>query len=334
MCFLLAALVSTASVLAQERSEVERVRAAAAEFDAGRKAFSDDDFTTAAEHFENADREAPAPEALRMAIRARMSAKQFDRAATLAASALLRYPSDEETASFARETLKKVPSSLHRIQVNCTEPCALLLDRKIVPLPESTMTFVYVEPGQREITAGWSKGRTQARTVDAVASAQSTLSFETPPLESKQAELPPTKTSEPSPPAPTIDTGTSTADSPSQGLPPAVFFGAVGLTTVLGGVTVWSALDMRAHPGKDKVRKDCAGKDESCSTYKKAINSQKRTNVLLVTTGIAAAGTAVVGIFTDFSGSKTDTESTQSSMRLTPVLDVSEGVFLGASGLF
>jgi len=326
LCFALAWATTTYALADDGRSEVERIRAAAEEFDSGRRAFTAGDFTTAAEHFENADRDAPAPEALRMAIRARLAAKDYDRVATLAASALARYPDDEPTVTFAKQVLAKVPNRLHRLTIHCNEACNLLVDRKVAPWAESTEAVIYVEPGEHEVAAGWSQGRTKTLSVDAEKGGQTELSFEAPPIAEeppppvKQPEDEPKKASEL-----TVDT--------SKGLSPTLFYGAVGVTAVLTGVTVWSTLDMRANPGKDKVREDCAGQDESCPTYQDALSSQKRTNVLLVATGIAAVGTAVLGgFFTDWSD-QPEQEKSQGS-RVVPTISVGQGVFVGANGRF
>jgi hypothetical protein len=329
---LLCALLSASPVHAQtanKRSEVERVRAAAEEFDAGRRAFTAGDFTTAAEHFENADRDAPAPEALRMAIRARLAAKQPDRVATLAAAAIARYPNDEATVTFAKQTLAKVPKRLHRLSIRCDEACTLLVDRRLVPGTEATESTVYVEPGQHEITAGWSEGRTQSQNIDASQAGESELSFTAPALVVAEPEPEPETEPEPE------KEGAVEVSTEGEGLPPVVFYGAVGLSTVLAGVTVWSTLDMRANPGKDKVREDCAGQDESCATYQDAISAQNRTNVLLVSTGIVAVGTAVLGgFFTDWSAPQDKTESEVRSRSVVPTLTVGQGVVVGASGTF
>ena len=56
------------------------LKAAADEFDAGRRAFKNGQFENAAVYFENADRDAPSPEALQSAIRARKDAGDLVRA--------------------------------------------------------------------------------------------------------------------------------------------------------------------------------------------------------------------------------------------------------------
>ena len=82
--------------------DAERLKTAAEEFDAGRRAFKLKDFENAAIHFENADRDAPSPEALQSAIRGRKEAGQNARALTLCAWGLSRYPNDKAFGEYAR----------------------------------------------------------------------------------------------------------------------------------------------------------------------------------------------------------------------------------------
>jgi len=85
--------------------DADRLKAAAEEFDNGRRAYKVKDFENAAAYFESADRDAPSPEALRSAIRARKEAGQVSRAATLAALALARYPADKAIGDYAHQVL-------------------------------------------------------------------------------------------------------------------------------------------------------------------------------------------------------------------------------------
>ena len=71
-----------------------QVRTAAEAFDRGREAYKSEEYVEAAEQFESADANAPSAAALELAIRARDKAGQLDRAATLAALALVRHPDD------------------------------------------------------------------------------------------------------------------------------------------------------------------------------------------------------------------------------------------------
>src|SRR3954466_1820166 len=96
----LAATVSWSLRAVAAPPDADRLKAAAEEFDSGRRSFKIKDFENAAVHFENADRDAPSPEALQIAIRARKEAGHTARAATLAALALSRYPTDKSFGDF------------------------------------------------------------------------------------------------------------------------------------------------------------------------------------------------------------------------------------------
>src|SRR4051812_38288479 len=91
----------------------EGLRSAAKEYDEGRRLFVSGEFEQSAIHFENAFNDAPRAEALRNAIRARVAAKQFARAAALAYTAQVRYPDDAATLTLARETLAAAEPKLH-----------------------------------------------------------------------------------------------------------------------------------------------------------------------------------------------------------------------------
>src|SRR5689334_10253547 len=79
--------------LAQDNApSAEDIKAAAEEFDLGRRSFKAKDYVEAAEHFESADQNAPSAAALELAIRSRDRAGQLERAATLAALAVRRHP--------------------------------------------------------------------------------------------------------------------------------------------------------------------------------------------------------------------------------------------------
>ena len=76
----LAATVSWGMPAIAAPPDADRLKAAADEFDSGRRSFKIKDFENAAVHFENADRDAPSPEALQSAIRARKEAGHTARA--------------------------------------------------------------------------------------------------------------------------------------------------------------------------------------------------------------------------------------------------------------
>jgi len=307
---------------AEDQPSADRVKAAAEEFDAGRRAYNSKEYDSAAVHFENADRDAPAPEAIRNAIRAHNDAKHFARAATLAAAALVRYPGDKVTSKLAKQVLAANEKQLFKVQVRCSPACVLLVDSKLAPFTEATELLVYVEPGAHKVIAGWSDERRREQPIDAQAGKDISLSFEAPKIRPK--EPPPVAstasapvTAEPPPP-------------PARPLPRPVFFAAAGLTVAIAGVALWSNLDMRSDPGREKVRRDCAGQSESCPTYQDALSKQTRTNVLLAVTGGVAVATGVVAYFTDWSGGKA--AAGRASVR--PSVAAGQGWYLGAEGRF
>jgi tetratricopeptide (TPR) repeat protein len=92
---------------------------------------------------------------------------------------------------------------------------------------------------------------------------------------------------------------------PASKLQPIVFWTAAGVTAVVGGIALWSGLNASAKNDAYEAyaRQPGATSREAERGYDDAITAQTRTNVLLVGTGVAAAATAVIGLFfTDWDG--------------------------------
>src|SRR5690606_5969757 len=119
--------------------------------------------------FENANRLVPNAETLRIAIRARREARQLDRAATLAAMALDRYPEDAKLSDYARRLLASVDKQLHKVEVQCTPECSLALNNRVTPYTRTERAALYGEPGEHALVAGWSANRTELREIVATA---------------------------------------------------------------------------------------------------------------------------------------------------------------------
>ena len=119
-------------------------------------------------------------------------------------------------------------------------------------------------------------------------------------------------------------------------MPPLYFWIAAGVTAAVGGVTIWSGVDTLNNPGKEAVRDACRGQGEDCPEYQDGKDKELRTNILLGTTGVLAAGTIVLGaIFTDWSGGGGgEAGRPRTTAGITPWLDVTNGAKLGASGRF
>jgi len=283
---------------ADEPPSAERLKSAAEEYDRGRRAFLADDYEGAGVHFENAYRDAPRAETLRLAIRARRKGKQLARAASLAAVAAERYPNDAPTAQLAKETLDEAGPQLHEVLFECTTDCAITVDGRLVSQSDGTKHRLFLDPGNHELGVSFKLGGSIARRLDARKGGKETLAFEPPPV----VKAPPPAKGPGAAPGP--GTGTGTGESPSKPLSPVVFFVAAGITVALGGATVVSGIDAKNNPGVDAVRLACAGKDTSCPEYQDGKSAETRTNVLLGVTAGAALITAVVGIvFTQWSSS-------------------------------
>lgn len=291
---LLVGTMYAGSVYAQDaQPSPERIKAAAEEFDRGRRAYLAKDFEQAAIHFENAYRDAPRAETLRLAIRARRDAKQIARAATLAAIAQARYPDDAASMQFAKETLDSAAPQLHEYDIDCSSECAIAADGRVVSQSDALHHRIFLDPGAHDLGVSFGEGRSTEKKVDAKKGGKETLSFEAPPP--AKVETPP-----PPPPDPNRDKPPPQAPPPKvedKPFGPLVFFVGAGLTAAAGGATIWSGIDTQSSPGTDAVRRECAGKDESCPLYAEGKDKELRTNILLGGAIGLGVVTAVVGLF-------------------------------------
>jgi hypothetical protein len=300
----------------------ERIKSAAEEFDRGRRAYLAKEFDQAAVHFESAFRDAPRAETLRLAIRARREAKQLARAATLAAIAQKRYPNDAQTAALATHTLDEAGPALQEYDVACSAECGITADGRVVSQADALAQRIFLDAGPHDLGVSFRTGSV-SRHVEAKKGGRDALSFEAP--------------AAPATPPATAGAGGGGAGgaagaggagaggaagaaggsapggeaAPGEAAPashkplgPVVFFVAAGVTLAAGAATVVSGIDTKNDPGVDAVRRECAGKDESCPAYEDGRASQLRTNILLGASLGAAAVTAVIGLFfTDWHGS-------------------------------
>lgn len=286
-----------------EAPSAEDIKAAADAFDQGKRAYKDRKWAAAAEQFEAADRSAPAPVALEFAMKAREKAGQLDRAATLAALALDRHPTETKLAKEAGQVLERAEKTLHRVRVKCDPPCDLVIGTKLVHGRPGELRTVFLPVGDHTVRAGWSGGRSESADVKAIKGGRSELTF-TAPAEKPEAPAEPVTSaptsSTPSPqPTPKPD---PTAEA-SSGMSPAVFFVGAGLTVAAGAATVWSGLDTQNNPGTDRVKSECAGQGPDCPAYQDGLSRQRRTNVLIgVTAGLGVVTGVVGAFFTDWGG--------------------------------
>jgi hypothetical protein len=102
----------------------------------------------------------------------------------------------------------------------------------------------------------------------------------------------------------------------SGGLGIGWFLTGAGLTVALGAATTWSVLDMKS---KSSDYEDAPTKER----YDEGKDTELRSNILIAATGVAAAGTIVLAIFTDWSGEPSQPE--QPAVRVRPVVGTNGG---------
>lgn len=323
---------------AEEPPSADRLKAAAEEYDRGRRAFLGDDFEGAAVHFENAFRDAPRAETVRLAIRARRKAKQLARAATLAAVAQQRYPNDAPTAQLSKETLDEVGPSLHEYLVECNADCAVAADGRVVSQSDAQKHRIFLEPGSHELGVSFKQGAVM-KPIDARRGGRETLTFEAPPakIETPRAGGGSGATAEPGGALAGKSGSGAGSDSNGSGKPlrPVVFLVGAGLTVALGAATIVSGIDATNNPGVDAVRRACAGRDESCPEYQDGKSAETRTNVLLGVTIGAAVVTGVIGLFfTRWAGSASPAAAQSGSFVSFGAAPLPGGASAGAFGRF
>ena len=328
-------LAASGIARAEERAQPtpEQVQAAAEAFDSGRDAYKAGRYGEAAEQFERADSNAPSATALELAIKARDKAGDLDRAATLALLAVELYASDvqsEETGlgKIAPPLLERARQELYELDVQCNEPCQLVDGKKLVHGEPIAQRSIFLSPGEHELVAGWSEGRTQKKSVTATAGASGEIAFEAPPVPAEPAP-------EPEVVAPAPAEGPVDEPKKSGGWSPTVFFVGVGLTVAAGGVTVWSGIDTKNDPGPEKVKAECAAGDTSCPLYKEGRSKQLRTNILIGVTSALAVGTGLIGaLAVDWGGGSTSDASAKTRRKIQPIAGWSHGPKLGVRGTF
>lgn len=305
-------------------ADTGNVRSAAEEFDAGRKAYRAGDFAEAGRSFEAAYVDAPNPEALRSAIVARQKAKQLARAATLVAHGERAHPGDATLAGASKEVLAAARPAVGTFVAVCTPKCALVVDGQLGSIVDDTTVTVYLDPGPHKVKVEWSDGGSLAFDVDATPGSERTETVERP--------APP-----PAPPPPVVAPPPKAVAPPPQPepeparkpLPKGIFVLGVGLTVAAGAGTIVSGVLTLSSPGKDAVKRDCAGLGTDCATYQKGQNAELRTNVLLGSTIGLAAITTAVAFFTDFGG-----RSARQAMVVPTVDPVTRAGGLSFSGRF
>ncbi len=289
--FVAAALTASASAYAQPGDKTRAKEA----YDRGLEAHKRGDLKRAAEEFARADALAPSPVALQAALDASIEADD----APLGAELLERSRREPATPTLAASITAahlKFRGKTGKVRVEC--PSGATCHAKLDDRPIEVDKVVWARTGPHTIAFGVDGGRAQTKTIEVSADQLTEISAgkggAVAPLASADATVP----------------SSAGEDSPrkkgpfTDGLPPIFFFGGIGLTVVLAGVTTYFALDTSSqHEEFENAGCTRANFAPCADLQSKGESSQSTANVMLALTGVAAVGTAVVGIaFTNWKG--------------------------------
>jgi hypothetical protein len=248
------------------------------------------DWERAAELYALANRIAPTPQALRSAAHAARMAGFTATAATYAAELVRRYPDDEESRALGEDILQASAGELGRIEVSCDEPCRVLVDGRLATPRAEREHVVFVRPGDRSVRASFDdRGESADEAVTAEAGRSVAVALE--PL-----------------PAPIEGVADRPHEQPLEerdeaGLSPWFFGAGLIVTAALGGVTLWSGLDVLAeHEDYDP------GAPDAQQRYDDGRALELRTNVLIGVTAGAALATVLLAAFADWDGGAEEEE--------------------------
>ena len=338
-----ACLAVVHAAAAQEAPSTDAVKKAADEFSEGKRAYRSGDYAEAAEHFEAADESAPTVNAIRAAMTSREKAGQLDRAATLAALAVSRYPEDEVLLGEVDAILGRADQELFRVTVRCKTACGIVVGTSLVPGKPARERLLYLSPGDHDVSVTFEGQETQTRAVSGEAGSESELEFA---VEEEEPEAAPAAQSEPTGDIRDVELYFEDEEpKPAQesengrgGLPKGVFVVGALATVGLAGTTVWSGIDTQTNPGSDAVANDpeCQQIGTRCDAYQEGEKKEKRTNALIGATAGVGAITIVVALLTDWRGKrrKEGARSTREGARVSSWWSVDHGAAVGVQGRF
>jgi hypothetical protein len=309
-------------------ARAQDVSSAANAFARGQKAEIAGDYEGAAELYELADSIAPAPEALRSALKARKAAGQLATAAVHAEALLERYPDDKKSSEFAKATLEEALKRYARYHVRCVpNACNLVVDGAAVSAEDKPVHVIYLDPGKHELRATFGTRQTEAKATEGVLAETQSLTFEEPPEQKPDALSAPATADSAGGDltAPPADLGVTSRG----GLPPWVFITSAVVTAGVGGVTIWSGLDtLDAHKSYEG--------NETRRAYNDGKDKEKRTNWLIGGTAVAGAATIVIAAFTNWKGRSQagQVDRTRHSVPASVRPNASLGVHGAALGLY
>ncbi len=263
-------------------------------YDRGLQAHKRGDVKKAAEEFARADSLAPSPIALQAALDATIEADDAPLGAELLERSR-REPAPPGLAASITAAHLKFNGRTGKVRVAC--PGSASCSAKVDDQPIEVDKVVWARTGQHTVVAQVD-GKSHKQQIE-VSSDQLVEISAVKGVAAARAEL------EDTTPPPDAD-----SDSPRKrgafagGLPPIVFFGAAGLTVAVAGVTTYFAIDTSSqHSEFEKAGCNQANFAPCAGLRSDGESSQSTTNVMLALTGVAAVGTAVIGVaFTNWKG--------------------------------
>lgn len=261
------------------------------EFDAGIAAYQAQDFAKAAGHFESAQKLRPHPVVLFNWALAESKLGSY-------VSALAHFDQVLADPGTPKTLLQQVESeraaaarNVATLEIDAADGAQTFVDDRQI---DGRPAVASVDPGNRHVRVVLDGKTVLDKTLRVRAGERLRVAVDrtrelVAPTATATATAPP-----PPPPPPPVKAGPS----------PIWFYAGAGLTAVLGGVTVWSALDTKR--AFDDYERDLPKLDQGQVDARVAAGHDKesRTNLLLGVTAIAAVGTAAIGVFVVDFGSR------------------------------
>jgi hypothetical protein len=259
--------------------------AAAQAYDAGVEAHRQRDYARAAALFARADDLAPAPASRLAALKSALLADDPVLGMVLVERASRAGGVDGPLRDAVKEAEGRFSGRVGRVRIACAG-CAATIDGTAAAIGQD----VIVAPGERVlvISAG---GRVERRSIRIEPGATVEVSPEPPAtaISATPPVAPPAAVAGPRANAPSTAPRRA-RDGSGAGVSPAWFFVGAGLTTVLGGLTIASGIDVRA-------QEDAFYRAPTAEKADDGQAAETRTYVLGALTGAAGLATAAVGLF-------------------------------------
>lgn len=279
-----------------------KVVAAANAFAQAQEAELGGEHARAAQLFELADRIAPTPEALRSATRARLHAGELAAAAGHAEELLRRYGSDPASRELADQVLTRSRPELTRFRLQCETPCTVVIDGLASGLAPTHSQLLYATPGSHEFVVSFDGGLERSMRLSGERGEALAIRVQRPPKSAtKGAEQAKAEAADPDAAEPEQAVQAGQADesfwAQRRRLPPVYLWSAVAATGVVGGVAIWSGVDLLK--SRDEFEQDTT---PTRKEFDEGESKDLRTGLLIGAAGALALGSIGLALFTDFGG--------------------------------